>query len=99
MALIQVTPELLTSKANELRNLRSQHDEIMSRMNSLITSLHEVWRGDAQEAFVEKYESMQATFNSFSELIEEYAKLMNNASNKLYDADQSIQASMAAFGE
>lgn len=27
MALIQVTPEVLNSKATEVRNLRSQHDE------------------------------------------------------------------------
>ena len=27
MALIQVTPEVLNSKATEVRNLRSQHDD------------------------------------------------------------------------
>lgn len=30
MALIQVTPEVLNSKATEVRNLRSQHDDTMA---------------------------------------------------------------------
>ena len=31
MALIQVTPEVLNSKATEVRNLRSQHDDTSRR--------------------------------------------------------------------
>ncbi|MBE6572791.1 MAG: WXG100 family type VII secretion target [Ruminococcaceae bacterium] len=99
MALIQVTPELLDSKANELRTLRSQHDEIMNKMSTLISSLSDVWKGDAQQAFVDKYDEMKGTFSNFSDLLEEYAKMMNTAAQKLYDADQSIQVSMAGFGE
>ena len=34
MALIQVTPDLLNSKANELRGLKAQHDEAMSKMRT-----------------------------------------------------------------
>ena len=76
MALIQVTPDLLNSKANDLRTLKGQHDEAMSKMRTLIMGLNEVWKGDAQDAFVAKYESMQSTFNNFSQMLEDYAKLM-----------------------
>ena len=74
MALIQVTPDLLNSKANDLRTLKGQHDEAMSKMRTLIMGLNEVWKGDAQDAFVAKYESMQSTFNNFSQMLEDYAK-------------------------
>lgn len=50
MALIQVTPDLLNSKANELRGLKAQHDEAMSKMRTLILGLNEVFKGDAQDA-------------------------------------------------
>lgn len=98
MALIQVTPDLLTGKANELRGLKSQHDEAMAKMRSLIMGLNEVWKGDAQDAYVAKYESMQATFNNFSEMIEGYAKLMDTAAAKLQETDTSLQATMNSFG-
>jgi len=98
MALIQVTPDLLNGKANELRGLKSQHDEAMSKMRTLIMGLNEVWKGDAQDAFVAKYESMQSTFTSFSQMLEEYAKLMNTAAQRLQETDQTLQSTMRNFG-
>ena len=98
MALIQVTPDLLTGKANELRGLKSEHDEAMTKMKTLITGLNEIWKGDAQDAFLAKYESMQNTFTSFSEMLEDYAKLMDTAATKLQETDASLQATMNSFG-
>ena len=97
MALIQVTPDLLTGKANELRGLKSEHDEAMTKMKTLITGLNEIWKGDAQDAFLAKYESMQNTFTSFSEMLEDYAKLMDTAATKLQETDASLQATMNSF--
>lgn len=98
MALIQVTPDLLTGKANELRGYKDQHDEAMSKMRTLIMGLNEVWKGDAQDAFVAKYESMQSTFTNFSQMLEDYAKLMDTAAAKLQETDQSLQTTMNSFG-
>lgn len=98
MALIQVTPDLLNGKAAELRSLKSQHDEAMNRMRTLIMGLNEVWKGDAQDAYVAKYESMQGTFSQFSEMLEGYAQLMNTAAQALQETDQSLQAKMSSFG-
>lgn len=98
MALIQVTPDLLTGKANELRNLKAEHDETMSKMKSLIYGLNEVWKGDAQDAYVAKYDSMQGTFTNFSEMLEGYARLMDTAAQKLQETDQALQSTMNSFG-
>ena len=98
MAQIQVSPDLLASKSNELRGLRAQHDEAMNKMRTLIMGLNEIWKGDAQDAFVAKYESMQNTFTNFSEMIEDYAKLMDTAAQKLQETDQSLQTTMNSFG-
>ena len=98
MALIQVTPELLTGKANELRGLKGSHDEAITKMRTLIMGLNEIWKGDAQAAYVAKYESMQPTFNNFSQMIEDYAKLMDTAAQKLQETDQALQSTMNSFG-
>ena len=58
MAIIQITPEVLNSKANEVRSLKSQHDDTMAKLRSLVLSLNETWKGEAQDAFVAKFESM-----------------------------------------
>lgn len=97
MAVIQVTPELLRSKANEVRNYRQEHNDTMVKLKNLIYALNEIWKGDAQNAFLSKYESMQPTFTNFSELLEGYAKLMDTAANELEATDQSLKTTMNNF--
>lgn len=97
MAVIQVTPEVLTAKASEVRSMKSQHDDIISKLTTLVRSLNETWKGEAQSAFVSKYESMQSTFTSFSEMLEGYAKLMDTAAKELQATDQSLKSAMQSF--
>ena len=97
MALIQVTPDLLNGKANELRGYKDQHDDAMAKMRALIMGLNEVWKGDAQDAFLAKYEGMQSTFTNFSQMLEDYAKLMDTAAQRMQD-DQSLSTTMTSFG-
>lgn len=98
MALIQVTPDMLKSKATELRGYNAQHQEAMSKMRTLITNLNEVWKGDAQTAFLNKYESMQGTFTNFAEMLEDYAKLMDNAAQKMQELDTGLAGQINSFG-
>lgn len=97
MAIIQITPEVLNSKATEVRSLKSQHDETIAKLRSLVLSLNETWKGDAQNAFVAKFESMQSTFTSFSEMLEGYAKLMDTAARELQATDQALKGTIQGF--
>ena len=97
MAIIQVTPEVLTSKATEVRSLKAQHDDTMAKLRSLVLALNETWKGEAQDAFVAKFESMQNSFTSFSAMLEGYAKLMDTAARELQNTDQSLKSTMQSF--
>ena len=98
MAIIQVTPELLTAKAAEVRVLKSTHDETMTKLRNLVLALNENWKGEAQDAFVAKFESMQSTFTIFSEMLEGYAKLMDTAAREIQNTDQALKSTMQNFG-
>lgn len=98
MATIQVTPDLLKGKATELRALKSTHDENMNKMRSLIMGLNEIFKGEAQAAYVAKYESMQQTFTSFSEMIEGYAKLLDKSAQEFGEKDASLASVINGFG-
>lgn len=91
-SVIQVTPEMLRSKASSVRSYKSQHDETMAKLKNLIRGLNEIWKGDAQQAFISKYEGMQPTFKDFSEMLEGYAKLMDIAAKELEATDQSLKS-------
>ena len=98
MAIIQVTPELLMSKSNEVRNLKSNHGETMAKLRQLVRALNEQWKGEAQDAFVAKFESMQPTFTNFSEMLERYAQLMDTAAKELQATDQTLKGKIQSFG-
>jgi WXG100 family type VII secretion target len=98
MATIQVTPELLQSKATEVRGLKSNHDDTMQRLTNLVRALNEQWKGAAQDAFVAKFESMQPQFKNFSEMLEGYATLMDTAARELLNTDQQLKGTMQSFG-
>ena len=94
MALIQVTPETLSAKAAEVRTHRANHDDTMAKLRTLVRALNENWKGEAQDAFLSKFEGMQPTFNNFSELLESYAKLMDTAARELQNADQALKSAV-----
>ena len=98
MALIQVTPDLLNGKATELRGIKDEHDQAMARMRTLILGLNEIWKGDAQDAFVARYEGMQTTFQNFSQMIEDYAQLMNTTAQNMQETDQQTASTISSFG-
>ncbi len=91
MALIQVTPSLLRDKAKELRNLKSQHDDTMNKIKSMVNGINDQWKGEAMQAYVDKYNGMESTFKQFSEMLEKFALLMDSSANDLEQADQGAK--------
>lgn len=89
---------LLTSKASEVHQLRARHDEVMAKMKTLVHSLNEQWKGEAQYAFVAKFDSMQTTFTNFSEMLESYAKMMDTSAKTLQETDQSLKSAINGAG-
>ena len=98
MAVIQVTPETLRQKATDVRTYKGEHDDVIAKLKTLVNGLNETWKGEAQDAFLAKFESMQSTFTNFSEMLEGYAKLMDTAATQLENTDQSLKTTMSNFG-
>lgn len=92
MAIIQVTPELLEAKAGEVRRLRAEHDEVMAKMKTLVHALNEIWKGEAQDAFLAKFDGMQSTFTNFSEMLEGHAVMMDNSAKTMRETDQALKS-------
>lgn len=97
MATIQVTPELLNSKATELRTLKTVHDENMAKMGTLIMGLNEIFKGAASDAYVAKYQSMQTTFTNFSQMLEDYAAMLDKAATEFTTKDSEVAATMSGY--
>lgn len=98
MSLIQVTPETLHAEANTVRKYKTEQAQTMQEIKNLVMSLHESWKGEAQDAFVAKFQSMEYTYRKLSEVLEAYAKLMDTAANDFQQEDQNLKTMIQNIG-
>lgn len=92
MSTIQIRPAELRSRANELENLRQTHLEIMKQLRILVMSLPDVWKGEAEEAFVSSYLSQNQTMTDLANTLEDYIQLAQKAADEIETKDQSLLA-------
>jgi WXG100 family type VII secretion target len=91
---IRVDAETLHSKAKELQNLRSTHDENIAKMRSLINGMSDAFEGAAATAYVNRFASMESTLTSFSEMIGEFATALDSVATSFTEEDNSLANSL-----
>lgn len=94
---IIIDADTLRAKATEIRNMKSTHDDNISKMRSLVTNLSGVFDGDAGTAYVNQFESMQATFTQFSEMIEMFAAELNTVADNFQNLDTGLASKLGSF--
>lgn len=73
MAKFRVDSEVLQAKATEVRGIRSEHEATISKLNTIVNALADVWEGQAYQKFVGDYESLKPTFIKLAETLEKVA--------------------------
>ena len=91
MTLIQITPESLRTQAAAVRKHKTDQTQTMQGIRNLVLSLSDSWKGEAQDAFVAKFQSMDHTYRKLAEVLDEYAKLMDTAASEMQATDQNMR--------
>lgn len=91
MTEIKVDTHLLQTKAEMVRRYRQQHMETMGRLKKLIFSLNETWKGEAQDAFIASYQSMQPSFKEFNAVLYNYYNLMKKVASEMEKTDNEMK--------
>ncbi len=85
-----VHPDILDQKANELDQARRQDEELMAQMRSLVMNLDQVWKGEAEAAFVQKFMSRQKDMNEMQNTLKGYVNEAHNAAKQARALDQTL---------
>ncbi len=91
---IRVDAETLHTRANELRTLRSNHDENITKVKTLVQGLTDVFEGQTATQYQNNLQEMQPTFTQFSELLEEMAKKLDTVATGFTETDTSLAGSI-----
>ncbi|MDR0647897.1 MAG: WXG100 family type VII secretion target [Synergistaceae bacterium] len=94
MALIKVTPETLHEQAKQLISYDQEHNDAYAKMQKLVENITTVWEGEAQTAFRSSFDAKRSEFQKFSTDIQAFAKLMDNAADKMAQTEAELKSSM-----
>jgi WXG100 family type VII secretion target len=64
-------------------------------MDAQVHNLVSGWTGEAQSAFIATFEGNRSSFEKFATDIDAFAKMMDDAANRMEQADQELKAKMA----
>lgn len=88
--IIRVTPAELESMSSRYTEESGQVGEQISRLNSMIKQLEEMWEGEASRAFSQQYEELKPSFEQMQKLLEDIAGQLSSTAKALEDADRQI---------
>lgn len=94
-----VTPEVLDSRATDLRGYMSEHESNMKKLDALVNAIDTIWRGDSQLAYTDEYKSLKKNAEKVSKLLENYAKTITEVSNRMRAVNEKTAATARKYTE
>ena len=87
---IRITPEQMRNRAQEYRVEGEKVQEVIGKMDSLLSALQGEWEGAASEAYAQRFTELRPGFVKAKELIDEIAQALTSTANIVEETDSSI---------
>ncbi len=91
---IMLTPEELRSKAKAIRLFKEEDRAVLNKMTNLVSSLCGVWRGSAQDAFVNNFIKGRDDFERFHQTLDHFAGMLETTAKRLEETDNNLRSSI-----
>ena len=88
MAIIKLTPELLDEGAERLQQANDRNEEVISRLDTLISSLNGDWEGEAYQAFSSSYASKRQSFVDLSAEMKKFVVFLRKFAEVMRDQEK-----------
>jgi WXG100 family type VII secretion target len=93
---IRITPEQMRGRANEYRTEAEKVNEVIARMDSLLSALQGEWEGEASQSYASRYAELKPGFMKAEELIREIATALDATARIVEETDASIASQFRA---
>ncbi|MDO5382318.1 MAG: pore-forming ESAT-6 family protein [Eubacteriales bacterium] len=97
MADINITFAEVRNKAAQIRGLNNDLTSKLSDIQTEIKNLEADWTSDASVEIRSKITSLQSRFDEYNQIIEEYAKFLDDTANKYEQTEQTLTSNLNAF--
>lgn len=87
---IRMTPETMRTRAGEYTNQANNLQQIISKMDTLLTQLQSEWEGEASRAYAAKFAELRPGFVKAKDLIDEISAALKSTAQIVEDTDNRI---------
>ena len=87
---IRITPDQMRSRAGEYRQQQAEVENVISRMDSLLSELQGEWEGEASRAYSARFSELRPGSVTAHELIREIAQALDATAQSLEEVDANI---------
>lgn len=87
---IRMSPEQMRSRASEYTTQAGNVQEVIGKLDNLLTSLQSEWEGSASESYATKYGELRPGFVKAKELIDEISAALIKTAQLVEDTDTNI---------
>ncbi len=92
MTTIRVTPEQLTSTAQEISSIQSEVVSITQAMTDVVSSMQSDWTGEASSAYQQKFNGLQDDMQTMSRMINEHVQDLQEMATTYSQAESSAES-------
>ena len=92
---INITLPEISNVAAQIRNHNANLDQILAYVNKTMNELNNVWHSEGEEVLISRFQKFATKFIDESEVIESYAKFLDNTVSD-YDSLESTIVSNAS---
>lgn len=87
---IRISPETMRSRAQEYSNEADNVQQVISKMDSLLSALQSEWEGEASQSYAQRYQELKPGFQKAEELIREISQALQQTATRLEETDAAI---------
>lgn len=87
---IRISPDSMRERAGEYSAEADKLNDIIARMDTLLTVLQDEWEGASSEAYAAKFAELRPGFQAAEELIRDIAESLTKTANVLEETDANI---------
>ena len=96
MADIKITFEEVSQKASQLRSHNESLTQTLTTIKSAINALEAEWTSDTSDTIRAKITAMQPKFDSYKEVVESYAKFLDNTVAQYTATESSLNTNASS---
>jgi len=94
---LKISLSEVSNTATQIRNCNSSLDDILSYVNRKMNDLNSIWLSDGQEMLLSRFQKFAARFIDESEVIESYARFLDNTVADYDSLESTIVANASNF--